>query len=69
MDCPIEVARARDPKGLYKKAAEGAIKGFTGISDPYEPPTAPELVIRTAEGSGPEESAEALRRFVEGRIR
>ena len=68
VDCPIEVARARDPKGLYKKVAEGTLKGFTGVSDPYEAPEAPEWVIRTAEGRGPEESAEALLRFLTPRI-
>ncbi|KAI8834598.1 adenylylsulfate kinase [Chytriomyces cf. hyalinus JEL632] len=46
-DVPIEVAEQRDPKGLYKKAREGVIKDFTGISSPYEAPEAPELHIRT----------------------
>ncbi len=39
----------RDPKGLYKKARRGELKGFTGIDDPYEPPLSPELVVKTAE--------------------
>jgi adenylylsulfate kinase len=43
VDTPIEVCETRDPKGLYKKARAGEIKGFTGIDDPYEAPTAPEL--------------------------
>jgi len=47
IDVPLEVAEARDPKGLYKKAREGVIKEFTGISAPYEAPEAPELKIRT----------------------
>lgn len=42
---PIEVCEKRDPKGLYKKARAGEIKGFTGIDDPYEPPLSPELTI------------------------
>lgn len=41
------MAEARDPKGLYKKAREGVIKGFTGIDAPYEAPETPELRIRT----------------------
>lgn len=45
VDAPIEVCEKRDPKGLYKKARAGEIKGFTGIDDPYEPPTKPELVL------------------------
>jgi adenylylsulfate kinase len=45
VDAPIEVCEARDPKGLYKKARAGELKGFTGIDDPYEPPQRPELVL------------------------
>jgi len=45
VDAPLEVCEARDPKGLYKKARAGEIKGFTGIDDPYEPPENPELVL------------------------
>jgi adenylylsulfate kinase len=45
VDAPIEVCEQRDPKGLYKKARAGEIKGFTGIDDPYEAPTKPELVL------------------------
>ena len=47
VDVPLEVAEQRDPKGLYKKAREGVIKEFTGISAPYEAPKAPELHLRT----------------------
>ncbi|MCL1049614.1 adenylyl-sulfate kinase [Shewanella abyssi] len=47
---PIEVCEARDPKGLYKKARAGEIKDFTGISAPYETPTAAELTIDTSKG-------------------
>lgn len=46
MDVPIEVAETRDPKGLYKKAREGVIKEFTGISAPYEAPENPDIHIR-----------------------
>ena len=42
---PLEVCEGRDPKGLYKKARAGEIKGFTGIDDPYEEPLTPELVV------------------------
>ena len=49
VDTPIEVCEQRDPKGLYKKARAGEIKGFTGIDDPYEAPVKPELVLKTAE--------------------
>jgi len=45
--CPIEVCRQRDIKGLYKLADEGVIKNFTGVSDPYEEPEHPELVVET----------------------
>lgn len=45
VDAPLEVCEQRDPKGLYKKARAGELKGFTGIDDPYEPPLAPELVV------------------------
>lgn len=43
--CPIEVLAERDVKGLYKKALAGEIKNFTGVSDPYEPPVNPEVVV------------------------
>ncbi len=49
VDAPIEVCEQRDPKGLYKKARAGEIKGFTGIDDPYEEPVAPELILLAAE--------------------
>lgn len=49
VDCPLEICKQRDPKGLYKKAEAGQIPDFTGISSPYEAPLAPELTINTAE--------------------
>lgn len=55
VDAPIEVCEARDPKGLYKKARAGELKGFTGIDDPYEPPLNPEIRLDAAANS-----AEAL---------
>src|SRR6266850_6967684 len=45
--CPIEVLAERDVKGLYKKALAGELKGFTGVSDPYEEPLAPDVVVET----------------------
>ncbi|MCX2780436.1 adenylyl-sulfate kinase [Microbulbifer thermotolerans] len=47
VDCALEEAESRDPKGLYKKARAGEIRGFTGIDDPYEAPLSPELHLRT----------------------
>ena len=56
VDAPIEVCAERDVKGLYRKAFAGEIPQFTGVSDPYEPPAAPELHIKTSEEE-PHESA------------
>ena len=47
-DCDLATCEQRDVKGLYKKARQGAIKHFTGISSPYEPPENPELIVNTA---------------------
>ena len=49
VDCSLEVAEKRDPKGLYKKARAGEIRNFTGIDDPYEPPAKPEIHLQTEE--------------------
>lgn len=49
IDTPLEVCEKRDPKGMYKKARTGEIANFTGISDPYEPPEKPEIVLKTAD--------------------
>jgi adenylyl-sulfate kinase len=46
-ECPIDVLKRRDPKGLYARSLSGEIKGFTGIDDPYEPPLSPEVVVHT----------------------
>jgi adenylylsulfate kinase len=59
VDAPLEVCADRDVKGLYKKAFAGEIEQFTGVSDPYEPPNAPDLVLKTDEES-PEESAQKV---------
>lgn len=49
VDTPLEVCEERDPKGLYKLARAGEIEEFTGISDPYEAPTNPEVHIETVD--------------------
>ena len=59
----VEAAERRDPKGLYKKARAGEIKGFTGIDDPYEEPTNAEVVLETEKQSA-EESVEQLYQFL-----
>lgn len=51
VECPLAVCEQRDVKGLYKKAREGKIKDFTGISSPFEIPDSPDLVVNTAEYS------------------
>ena len=51
VDVPLDVAESRDPKGLYKKARAGEIKNFTGIDDPYEAPSKPEIVLNSHEMS------------------
>ena len=59
IDTPLEIAEARDVKGLYKKAREGRIAHFTGISSPYEPPLSPEIRVDTTRET-PEEAAERI---------
>ena len=59
VDTPLEVCEERDPKGMYARAREGLIKGFTGIDDPYESPTNPEIVLDTVQSS-PQTNAERI---------
>lgn len=66
VDVPLAEAEKRDPKGLYKKARAGEIKNFTGIDDPYEAPTSPELVLKSHEMSL-EAEVEALLDLLEKR--
>lgn len=61
---PVEVCAQRDVKGLYKKAFDGEIEQFTGVTDPYEPPDAPELTLKTEEEE-PEESARKVLTYLE----
>jgi adenylylsulfate kinase len=60
----LATAEQRDPKGLYKKARAGQLKGFTGIDDPYEAPVNPEILIETEKQSA-EESAQQILAYLE----
>lgn len=60
MDAPLEVCEARDPKGLYKKARSGRIKGFTGVDARYEAPLDPTIVLDAAEKSPAELAGEVI---------
>jgi adenylyl-sulfate kinase len=60
MECPVEVLAARDVKGLYKKALAGELSQFTGISDPYEPPLAPEVTVNSSTETPDESLAKIL---------
>jgi adenylylsulfate kinase len=60
VDCSLEAAESRDPKGLYKKARAGEIKNFTGIDDPYEAPSAPEIHLHTDQQTLEDEVAQII---------
>ncbi len=60
LEAPISVLAERDVKGLYRKASAGEISGFTGVSDPYEPPIDPEVTCHTDGRQTPEESAHSV---------
>ncbi|MCA9214258.1 MAG: adenylyl-sulfate kinase [Planctomycetales bacterium] len=64
VDCPLDVCESRDPKGLYKMARAGEIKNFTGIDDPYEAPSNPELTLKSAEHS-PDELASQVIQYLQ----
>ena len=66
VDCSLETAESRDPKGLYKKARAGEIKQFTGIDDPYEAPENPELHLHSDQQSL-EEEVQAILKLLRGR--
>ena len=59
VQCPLNICIERDPKGLYAKAQRGEISQFTGISDPYEEPNHPEIIIET-DKEQPEKSLETI---------
>ncbi|WP_338781860.1 adenylyl-sulfate kinase [Metabacillus sp. FJAT-52054] len=65
-DCSLEKCEERDPKGLYKKARSGEIKGFTGIDSPYEKPDQPEIVLNSGEFN-PSECAEQVLHYLKDR--
>ncbi len=64
MNTSLETCEKRDPKGLYKKARAGEIKGFTGIDDPYEPPENPEIVL-DGDNKGVDELADQVIEYLE----
>ncbi len=64
VDTPVDVCEERDPKGLYKKARSGQLKGFTGVDDPYEAPLHPELALDTVKLS-PVDCAKKIIEFLE----
>jgi bifunctional enzyme CysN/CysC len=63
VDTPLEVAEARDPKGLYRKARRGELKNFTGIDSPYEVPESPEMRLDTILLT-PEQAADAVLEYL-----
>ena len=65
VNAPLATCEARDPKGLYRRAREGAIRSFTGIDSPYEPPASPDLELRTDTLGVPEAAAELVA-FIDG---
>ena len=66
VNTPIDTCEQRDPKGLYKKARAGQLKGFTGIDDPYEAPLKPELTL-DATATSPQDAAAQLVAYLEQR--
>ncbi|WP_095011719.1 sulfate adenylyltransferase subunit CysN [Tsuneonella mangrovi] len=64
VDTPLEVAEARDVKGLYKKARSGKLKNFTGIDSPYEAPENPDIVVNTVEMSAEEAADHIVRQLL-----
>ena len=66
VDTPLEVCAARDPKGLYRAAREGKSSTLPGLQAAYEPPLAPEIVLRGDRGT-PREAAESIAAFLAAR--
>jgi adenylyl-sulfate kinase len=64
VSCPIDVLCDRDVKGLYRKALAGEIKNFTGVSDPYEPPVAAEVIVH----SDREDVADSVEKILQGLV-
>ncbi|XP_061338906.1 adenylyl-sulfate kinase 3-like isoform X2 [Gastrolobium bilobum] len=67
IDVPLDLCEARDPKGLYKLARAGKIKGFTGVDDPYEPPCSCEIVLqqKVSDCMSPSDTAEIVISYLE----
>jgi adenylylsulfate kinase len=65
VNAPLDTLIGRDVKGLYQRALAGEVEHFTGISDPYEPPTAPAVVVYTATESVRESTAKILKVLVD----
>ena len=63
VDTPITVCESRDVKGHYAKARAGELKGFTGVDDPYEPPSNPEIILHTA-GCIPADNARVIAKYL-----
>ncbi len=68
VDTPLEVAEARDVKGLYRKARAGKLQNFTGIDSPYEPPEAPELRLDTIDRSAEDAAGDIIRFLIARQI-
>jgi sulfate adenylyltransferase len=66
VDTPLEICEQRDIKGMYAKARKGDIKNFTGIDDPYEPPTQPELTLETTKATA-EKNARLILEYLAGK--
>jgi adenylylsulfate kinase len=68
VSCPLDELMRRDPKGLYAKAIRGEIANFTGVSDPYEPPLSPEIVIETDKESVQSEVRKLMRLLEDAKL-
>ncbi|MEH7238315.1 adenylyl-sulfate kinase [Bacillus sp. JJ1562] len=67
VNCPLNECEARDPKGLYKKARTGEIQNFTGISQPYEEPESPEIIVDSV-NSSLSESTNQVYQYIKGKL-
>jgi adenylylsulfate kinase len=65
---PLDTCEERDPKGLYKKARDGVIKDFTGISAPYEEPETPEVIVNTDKETVEESAEKVIKKLKEMKI-
>lgn len=66
VECPLDTLIKRDPKGLYARALRGELSNFSGVSDPYEPPVAPEITVHTGDDTV-EACRDAILRWLEAR--